>query len=317
MLNSEGEPGNAVCGGSSPMVIEADESDGSIALYNPTVGIVTNISLDHKPLDELKNLFGEFCRRSDTAVSNINCEDSDNLDAEVSFGIESPAADFNATRVNSSMVGAAFKVNDQRVRLRVPGLHNVSNAAAAIAATGQLGVSVKDAADTLYSFLGIRRRLQLVGERAGIRVIDDFAHNPDKISASLRTLKEQKGRLIVMFQPTGFAPTRFLKDGLIQAFAQGLDTSDLLLMPEIYYAGGTASKDISSSDLVKPIARNGISAEFVSERAEIGRRVVKEARAGDRVVIMGARDDTLTEFARNILNQFEDSSALDVKETTS
>ena len=119
----------------------------------------------------------------------------------------------------------------------------------------------------------------------------------------LRVLKEKSGRLLVMFQPTGFAPTKFLKDGLIEAFTEGLDKSDILLMPQIFYAGGTASRDISSSDLIGPIADHGINAEFLPERADIGQRVVREAEPGDRVVIMGARDDSLTEFAHTILSQ--------------
>tara|TARA_B100001123_G_scaffold443162_1_gene588556 strand:+ start:12023 stop:13381 length:1359 start_codon:yes stop_codon:yes gene_type:complete len=303
MLNTNQEPGNAICGCSTLMVIEADESDGSIALYTPTVGVVTNISLDHKPLGELRDLFGAFCGRSLTAVRNLNCRDSEVLHAEVSFGLDSPKADFNARDVKPVGDGVVFDMDGNQIRLRIPGVHNVSNAAAAIAAVSRLGIVVKDAGEALCNFRGIRRRLQLLGERSGIRVFDDFAHNPDKIKASLRVLKEKSGRLLVMFQPTGFAPTKFLKDGLIEAFTEGLDKSDILLMPQIFYAGGTASRDISSSDLIGPIADHGINAEFLPERADIGQRVVREAEPGDRVVIMGARDDSLTEFAHTILSQ--------------
>ena len=132
-------------------------------------------------------------------------------------------------------------------------------------------------------------------------VIDDFAHNPEKVTASLETLKAHPGRLLVMFQLHGYGPTRFLKEGLISAFAEGLEDTDLLLMPEIYFAGGTAQKDISARDLVDAIARQGYRAEFVPDREAIARRFIEVAGPGDRVVVMGARDDTLAEFARGVV----------------
>ena len=305
MLNSRLFPGNAICGGSELMAIEADESDGSIALYNPTVGVVTNISLDHKPLDELQGLFGEFCGRSHISIKNLNCLESRSLPATVSFGVDNADADYNATEIRPTSSGARFRLNGQDIQLPVPGVHNVSNAAAAVAAADQVGVGLKDSADALRSFAGIRRRLQVLGETGSICVIDDFAHNPEKIRASLQTLKARPGRIIVMFQPTGFAPTRMLKDGLINAFADELDGSDLLMMPEIYYAGGTASRDISSLDLVDAIKNRGIPARYFPERSEISLHILKEAGPGDRVVVMGARDDTLTEFAQSILERIE------------
>ena len=107
-----------------------------------------------------------------------------------------------------------------------------------------------------------------------------------------------------MFQPTGFAPTRFLKDGLIAALADGMEKQDLLAMPEIYYAGGTAVRDISSGELIDAICERGIRAAFFQEREEIACWFSEQARPGDRVVIMGARDDTLTDFATGILKSF-------------
>lgn len=305
ILNSSLFPGNAICGESELMAIEADESDGSIALYEPAVGVVTNISLDHKPLEELRGLFGEFCGRSGISIKNLNCLESRHLQSTVSFGVDSPGADYNATVLRPTSSGARFSLNGQDIQLRVAGVHNVSNAAASVAVADQVGVALGYSADALRSFPGIRRRLQVLGEAGGIRVIDDFAHNPEKIRASLQTLKARPGRIIVMFQPTGFAPTRMLKDGLIDAFADELDESDLLMMPEIYYAGGTASRDISSLDLVDAVMNRGIPARYFPERNEIGLHILKEVGSGDRVVVMGARDDTLTEFAQGILEQIE------------
>ena len=312
MLNAAGSPtlGNAICGDPDLVVIEADESDGTIALYDPEVAVVTNVSLDHKPLLELQALFGDFCAKARrAAVVNLDCGASAAL-AEgegtwVTFGVENGRADLSACGIEALPDGARFRVGEVGFRLRVPGRHNVSNALAAVAACGVLGVSTAASAEALAGFLGIKRRLQVVGRAGEVVVIDDFAHNPDKIAASLETLKAFPGRLLVMFQPHGFGPTRFLKEGLISAFSEGLEEADLLVMPEIYYAGGTAVKDISARDLVEAVGVQGRRAEFIPERGAIAGRLVGEAQAGDRVVVMGARDDTLTEFARELLERIK------------
>ncbi len=297
---------NAMCGDPDLPVIEADESDGTIVLYKPSISVLTNISEDHKPLDVLCGMFREFAQKARrAAVINLDCESSVSLRVEgVGFGVENNRAQVCAEKIQPLAAGVAFEVNGVGFRLKVPGRHNVSNAAAAVAACSALDVPIIQTADALADFAGIRRRLQVLGTLGGVTVIDDFAHNPDKIAASLSTLKEQPGRLLVMFQPTGFAPTRFLKDGLIAAFATGLEGRDLLAMPEIYYAGGTAVRDISSRDLIEAISGRGVYAAFFHEREAIARWFSEEARPGDRVVIMGARDDTLTDFATGILNAF-------------
>ena len=308
MLNAINPPhlGNAICGDPNLPVVESDESDGTIALYDPKVAVLTNISLDHKTIEELEKLFGDFCKRAkDATIVNLDCKRSadltNRLHTRVTFGVENKDADLNATKVQLLPDGAAFQVGGVSCRLYVPGHHNISNAMAAIAACNAVGVSIKDAVDALASFKGIGRRLQVVGQKSGVTVIDDFAHNPDKIAASLSALKAQPGRLLAMFQPHGFAPTRLLKDGLIRAFANGLDSQDMLFMPEIFYAGGTAQKDISSAHLIDAIAQQSRNAEFISTRENITQRLVEEAHEGDRIVIMGARDDTLTDFAQGIL----------------
>ena len=298
--------GNATCGDPCLQVIEADESDGTIVLYEPSIAVLTNISHDHKPLPELCEMFRGFVRKARrTAVFNMDCESSVALGlGGIGFGVDNRRARVCAERVRPLPDGVAFEVDKVVFRLMVPGRHNVSNAAAAVAACSALGVPVPHSAEALATFAGIRRRLQVLGTAGGVTVIDDFAHNPDKIAATLSTLKEQPGRLLVMFQPTGFAPTRFLREGLIAAFSDGLERRDVLAMPEIFYAGGTAVRDISSRDLIEAISDRGIQAAFFTEREDVARWFMEEARPGDRVVIMGARDDTLTDFATGILTSF-------------
>lgn len=308
MLNALNPPhlGNAICGDPNLPVVESDESDGTIALYDPTVAVLTNISLDHKSLEELDKLFGDFCHRAkDAAIVNLDCTRSatltKRLSSRITFGIKNEHADVNATHIQLLPDGSTFQVQDVSCRLYVPGQHNIANALAAMAACQAIGVSLQDTANALSTFKGIGRRLQVIGQKNDITVIDDFAHNPDKIAATLAALKAQPGRLLTMFQPHGFAPTRLLKDGLIEAFVTGLDTQDILFMPEIFYAGGTAQKDISSAHLIEAIAQQNRKAKFVAKREDIKQHIIDNAQTGDRIVIMGARDDTLTDFARDIL----------------
>ena len=302
--------GNAVCGDPTLYVIEADESDGSIEYYTPDIAVVNNISKDHKSLDELYTLFGEFLGRARTAaIVNIDCIHKLNFglpeDTRVTFGLGSVQADIIGHSPRFERSGCQFVVDDVNFRLRTPGRHNLMNALAAIACCANVGISLRECSDTLEEFLGVARRMQIIGEFNGVTVIDDFAHNPDKITATLSTLSPWTGRLLVVFQPHGFAPTRFVKDGLINAFAETLRSTDLLAMPRIFYAGGTADRTISAGDLIKPIRKTGIEARYIPERSEIARWFVDSARHGDTILVMGARDGTLTGFAQDILARLQ------------
>ncbi len=310
MLNSVAADGlgNAWIGKGGGWVIEADESDGSIALYRPQVAVVTTVSHDHLPLLEVQRLFADFLGRADVgAVLGVHGCQADVLRQAhprlVTVGLaEDRAAMLRAEQVRPRPDGIDFTVDGQSFELAVPGRHNVLNALAAVAAAELGGVERGVAAAALRSFAGIARRLQTIGvSAAGVAVIDDFGHNPEKIAASLATLREFSGRLIVFYQPHGFRPTLMLKDGLIEAFAGGLGEDDLLLMPDIFYAGGTASREISSQDLLAGVAACGRRTRHCPSRDEALAWVVRNARPGDRVVVMGARDNTLTDFAHRLL----------------
>ncbi len=308
MINAKSSTysGSLYCNDNNLIVIEADESDGTIDYYQPDIAVITKISLDHKPLDELRRIFYNFSRKSTmTTVLNLDCGESQKLLNSnhdfTTFSLKNNNADIVAEsmKLNSDKIG--FEVNNQNFSLNVMGDFNLANALAAIAACRACGISMSDCANALTTFKGIKRRLQLVGCINGISVIDDFAHNPGKIMASLNTLKRSKNRLLVMFQPHGHAPTHLARNGLIKAFSDILDENDLFIMPDIYYAGGTVDKKISSSEIVEAIKLNGINAEYISNRARIADRFLEIAHSGDSIVIMGARDDTLTEFATRIV----------------
>lgn len=317
MLNftdEHNEPQNTVAGKGDYFIAETDESDGSIELYNPYIALVNNIALDHKPLEELRSLFTDFVGRARKGcVLNVDNFDVKNLKNACSghvltFGIENEEADLRAVDIKPSDFGISFKLQDSidaktyDVQLNVPGFHNVSNALAAIAIAKIEGLDVEKASQSLSGFKGTRRRLEVIGENeCGALIIDDFAHNPDKLAASLSALKYNPGRLLIMYQPHGFKPTQMLREGLVDSLVNGMGDEDIVFMPEIYYAGGTVDKVISAGDLADDINAGGKKAVFTEKRSEITPLIKAEMRRGDRIVIMGARDDTLTDFCREFL----------------
>ena len=183
------------------------------------------------------------------------------------------------------------------VRLRTPGRHNASNALAALAATRALGVPLPAGADALARFEGLKRRLETVGTAGGVTVIDDFAHNPDKIDATLATLRAQPGRLLLMFQPHGFGPLTKMGDELASSLANGMAEGDKLYLTDPVYHGGTVERTRGSDWLADAIRAQERDAVHTPDRAAIGEALLGEAGPGDRIVIMGARDDTLSDFA--------------------
>ena len=305
---------SARVGSGRVFVSEVDESDGSIALYDPTVAVLSNVSLDHKSLDELRSLFGAFVQRA--AVAVINCDDAEaaalipQAKSLISFGINSPIAMIGVA--SGSMVEAPTSLSatildrrdgtSARLELKVPGRHNLANALAAIAACNAAGVPFFDAVQALGAFAGLARRFDIIGTSpAGVTVIDDFGHNPDKVAATLATLKAHPGRIIAFFQPHGYGPLRQMGAELAQTIAARLGPDDLTILCDPVYFGGTVDQSEGSERITALIRAAGGQAEHIPARDDCAARIVQLARPGDRVVIMGARDDTLALFARNLL----------------
>ncbi|MEQ8934950.1 MAG: Mur ligase family protein, partial [Amphiplicatus sp.] len=248
---------SALVGEGGAFVSEIDESDGSIAMFNPRIAVLNNISLDHKTMDELRRLFGDFVGKAEMAVLNLDNEETARVAARteraITYSLTDEAARLTASDVRPERYGVSFTVRDResrrtaRVDLKMPGRHNVSNALAAIGASLACGVPLADAAAALGDFAGVKRRMEVVGEKADVTVIDDFGHNPDKIAATLRTLHEFPGRLLVMFQPHGYGPLNKMKTEFIGCFADYLDEDDILVMPEPVYFGGTVDRSTSSA----------------------------------------------------------------------
>ena len=306
---------SAAVGLGDAFVSEVDESDGSIAFFNPRVAVVNNISLDHKTMDELRALFRDFVAKAKIAVLNLDNDETRALAGSLpqktvsSYSLIDHQAQLFAHNLTPLPDGIDFDVSEHdtgeraSVRLQVPGAHNASNALAALCAARACGISLRDAAKALSSFSGIKRRFERVGAANGVTVIDDFAHNPDKIAATLETLQAFPGRLLVMFQPHGFRPLQLMQNDLIACFADNLSDRDVLVMPEPVYYGGTVARVVTSEDIVRGVSAKGRAALAFPDRAACGDKLVALAQPGDRIVIMGARDDTLPEFAADLLKR--------------
>jgi UDP-N-acetylmuramate--alanine ligase len=307
--------------GGGLFVAEVDESDGSIARFDATVAVVNNVAWDHKPLDELRGLFADYVAKARLAVLNLDNVETAALargpaaGKAVTYSLSDPDADLTARALVPAPDGIGFEVFERAsgqafaVRLRTPGRHNVANALAALAAARACGVGLAEGAAALAHFQGVKRRLEWVGEAGGVTVIDDFAHNPDKIAASLSTLHTFVGRLLVMFQPHGFGPLRLMRHAFVDAFAEGLGQDDVLILPDPAYYGGTTERAVTSADIAADIAARGVRAEAIADRAACGERLLALARPGDRIVVMGARDDTLSTFAQGLVARLGAASA--------
>ncbi|VVS96939.1 UDP-N-acetylmuramate--alanine ligase [Sphingomonas sp. EC-HK361] len=336
----------ALVGAGDAYVSEVDESDGSIALYAPRIAVLNNVSLDHKSLEELRTLFADFAGKAERTVLNVGDAEAralasglpreklvtvaveaeadliaENLAPEpfaIAFDLvvsPSPFRAFGAPSLSQrEREEAASPPKGEgearyRVHLGVPGRHNVANALAAIGAVHAADVSIEAAVAAIAGFTGLRRRFELIGAGGGVAVIDDFGHNPDKIAATLDTLHAFPGRILALFQPHGYGPLKVMRRELVASVAARLRDDDLLVLPDPVYQGGTTTRDVTSADIVADLTAAGANARYIADRAEAAAAIVAEARPGDRIVVMGARDDTLGLLAAEMVVALEAKAA--------
>lgn len=305
-LRAEGLLGNAKAGRGEWLVIEADESDGSLVKYHPEMGVILNVDKDHKEVEELIPLFKQFqaqSRRILLGEADPICR-SLRRDGDLFFGLESA----DGAALSGLSLGdwdSAFRLGGADFRLHVPGRHNVANAMAAIAVGRCVGVSFADCARGLAEYRGVERRHVRVGESGGVTVVDDFAHNPAKVKACLETVKRSADgrprRVLAVFHPHGFAPMKLMGKDLVEAILSVLDEKDRIFMPEIYYAGGTADKTISSRDLIAAVNAAKPIGSFYPTKDAVTGAAVADAGPGDWIVSMGARDPSLDQYAKGVL----------------
>jgi UDP-N-acetylmuramate--alanine ligase len=305
-LSSNASSSNWRLGKSPQMLIEADESDGSITMYHPQISLITNISKDHKDLDELYGLFQHLINSTrGPVILNEDCPSFENLHRHgqsiYTFGI-SQARDIKLLKD-----GSHFKIKQNTFHLQVPGIHNVINALAAISVAEVLEIPIQHIQEGLRNFQGIERRLEHIGCCEKINIYDDYSHNPAKIEAALSALRNFSRRLTVIYQPHGFGPLKLQREDLIQVFKKALNPKDLLILLPIYDAGGTADRSISAEDVVLALKKQGVPAAFFPNRKSLISHITESAVSEDSIIVMGARDNSLTDLAHSILEQIQKS----------
>jgi UDP-N-acetylmuramate--alanine ligase len=209
-------------------------------------------------------------------------------------------ADCRPEAVKAVTPSVRFTLQGTDFELPMPGWHNLSNALAALCVCQSQGCRLERMAGPMREFRGVLRRFSVSRTLKGVTVIDDYAHNPDKIKAALLTARDFGKRIFAVFQPHGYGPTRFLKDELVETFAGLIRNTDEVYFLPIYYAGGTVKKDISSEDLADWVSRRGVTSYAPQDRKGLLADLTQRVKPGDAVILMGARDPTLSVLAQEI-----------------
>jgi UDP-N-acetylmuramate--alanine ligase len=299
-----------------PVIAEACESDGTLVGYRPTVGLVHNISRDHAEVEALRAQFAAFAKNCRKLLVNAACPEARALartiggvtyglapDADARLEVTAPGSDRARGALHAGAAGVLSLDVPQ------PGVHNLENAAAAALLALELGVPAAAIGPALARFPGVARRFQVIGTTArGIRVVDDYAHNGEKIRAALTTAQAGADRVIAIFQPHGFGPARFLRPELRALVPRLLRSQDRFCYAEIFYGGGTVARDISSMTLADDLSPE-LGCAYAEDHDAVVRWVTREARKGDTVLLMGARDPDLPRLARAIFRALDGSAA--------
>jgi UDP-N-acetylmuramate--alanine ligase len=308
----EGKIGNAFVGKGDWLVIEADESDGSIVQYHPEIGLLLNIDKDHKEIDVLLDVFETFKNNSKYFVVNRGHPLAKPLSQHSDYDFSAYSSDevgYTASNFQQQGFEVSFSIQSIKeekpvsFRLTSPGKHNMENALAAVAVAGKCGVSLQQCSEALAKYEGIYRRHQVLGQKNGIWLVDDYAHNPAKCAASIEACQPMANKVVAWFQPHGYGPTKFLRNDFVQEISKVLRPQDEIWMSEIFYAGGTAVKDISAADLINDLKALGKNAFFVENRNEFLAAARPHLGPGAVLLLMGARDPSLEGFASQVWEQ--------------
>ncbi len=296
--------GNTRIGNSDNFITEACEYTNSFLSFFPTIEVILNVKADHldffKDLDDIRNSFKKYTRllpKDGTLVINGEIEDLsyfiDGLDCNLlDFGIN---GDFNFTAKNVSYDEFARAKYDlyfddefiEKVELNIPGEHNVYNSLAALACAHSLGLDLKAACKSVSSFKGVDRRFQYKGEVGGVTIIDDYAHHPDEIEATLLAAKKcPHKKLWVVFQPHTYTRTAALMD----EFATSLSLSDAVVLADIYAAREQNVFGITSENLKEKIANLGCEAYYFDSFDKIENFLLENCVNGDLLITLGAGD---------------------------
>ena len=295
----------AILGKSDWLVSEADESDGSFVTLKPAIAVVTNVEDDHLDhygtMDKIRAAFKNFIenidRKSGTAIL---CFDNDNLrelakDIDrkiISYAIDN-AADFTACNIRTTTRGVAFEVlHDEKtlgkIQLAIHGRHNVLNALATIATALEVGVSFNRIAEALSHFHGAKRRFQTKGRVRNILIVDDYAHHPTEIAATLKAARETKPhKVICIFQPHRYSRTQLL----LKEFGGAFKDADLLILTDVYSAGEEKISGVSGESILREVlSTTNQAVSYIPKREDIANALKDQLSPGDLVITMGAGD---------------------------
>ena len=295
--------GNARVAGDQLFVVEADEFDQAFLTLHPTVAVVNNVEPDHLEcygsLEALESAFVEFADRARVAIVSADDPGAGRVAQRLRttvrrFGV-APGADLRISDVlqRADRTEARITWRDGRVvslRLRVPGLHNLRNAVAALGVVDALGGALEPAAAALGEFAGVGRRFERLGEFSGIAVVDDYAHHPSELAATLAAARQAfpGRRLVAVFQPHLYSRTAAHGQAMGEALAQ----ADVVIVTEIYPAREQPIAGVSGRQVAEAAGRAGADARFEPTRAQVGKTVYGVLKKGDVVLTLGAGDIT-------------------------
>ena len=302
-LEKQGLIGNAYSGGSDLLVVEADESDGTLVKYRPEAAVILNVSKDHKSTDEIKALFETLA--SQTRWTALNADDPilASIPATVRFG-RNGSGSWRPDHADLLPTSVKLFRGSTEYHLPLPGVHNLENLCAALCVCEQFVCEQLALADAVKNYEGVARRFSVTETKQNVQVVDDFAHNPAKIAAVVRASRGLSNRIIAVYQPHGFGPTRFLKDEYIATFRTVFGQNDSLYLLPIYYAGGTAQKNISSEDIIQGLGPVPFTARVTRDRDELLARLKADAKPKDCILLMGARDPSLPALVKKVVELF-------------
>jgi UDP-N-acetylmuramate--alanine ligase len=301
-LNESGS--NARFGEGELFVAEADESDGSFLLLSPEIAVVTNVDDDHldfyKDRQEVEAAFVAFCRRAGTVVA---CGDDDAA-RRVLHASGTPAITYGESHDNDVVVevvelgqnGGRCRVSiagrTVDVAVSIPGRHYLQNAAAALSVANLIGIPPEEAAQALNAFTGVRRRFERRGSSGGAVFVDDYAHHPVEVAATLDAARtDGMGRLVAVFQPHRYSRTAALSRQL----GESLSSADLIVVTDVYGAGELPVPGISGKLVVDALLETapGKRAVYLPRRSDVAPFLAREVRSGDLILTLGAGDITM------------------------
>jgi UDP-N-acetylmuramate--alanine ligase len=329
--------GNARLGQSEYLVAEADESDGTLAKLSAAIGVVTNIELDHtdhySDLQDVVNIFQQFQRQCEVLVACLDCDVvKSSLQPGLTYSLDpATGATYLATDIQFAPSGTSATVWEHglplgRLNLRLLGEHNLSNALAAVAVGRHLGIAFEDIASSLCQFCGARRRFELRGCYSGIQFVDDYAHHPSEIRATLSAARLSLGqsskvsnrsvsgggreerRVVAVFQPHRFSRTAALLEDFADAFAD----ADQVIMADIYSAGEANTYGISGQQVADAVAHNHPDVCYGHTLDDIQTTLANSLRLGDLVLFMGAGN--LNQIIPHVMAHYAEMEAPSLQE---